>query len=157
MKNVMSNFGAPKTSSSHEITNKAKESAASLTRKSDFTRQKNTAQSNRGQNVNGKAVWWEKRDENNANLIKSYANDQECLNDFVLSVPIKRLTEDSKCNFSLAEKLDKVTDKHKIGAVHNCEKYGLNLTMYLYTEDLNNRIAEEFKVTDSFGNEVAGN
>ena len=33
-----------------------------------------------------------------------------------------------------------------IGAVHNCKEYGLDLMLYLYDEDLEGRVAEEFKV-----------
>ena len=63
----------------------------------------------------------------------------------------------SNCNFNLRELRDKTTDKHKIAAVHDCEKYGVNLIMYMKNDDLKNRIEHQFKVTDGYGNEVAGN
>ena len=44
-----------------------------------------------------------------------------------------------------------------IGAVHNCKQYGLDLMMYLYNDDLESRIEEQFKVIDGKGNEIAGN
>lgn len=81
---------------------------------------------------------------------------QDELNEYVLSRPIKKLPG-SNCNFNLDEKRDPITDIHKIAAVHDCDMYGVNLILYLKTEDLETRLEESFKVTDSSGNVVAGN
>ena len=81
---------------------------------------------------------------------------QDELNEYVLSVPVVKKTG-SHCNFNLQEKRDPKTDKHKIAAVHDCQEYGLNLIMYLKTEDLKNNIEAEFKMTDGLDTVIAGN
>lgn len=63
----------------------------------------------------------------------------------------------SRCNFNLQEKRDPITDKHKIAAVHDCQEYGLNLIMYLKSDDIKNRMESEFKMTDGLGTVIAGN
>lgn len=44
-----------------------------------------------------------------------------------------------------------------IAAVHDCELYGVNLFLYLKTDDLQTKIAAEFEAKDQFGKVVAAN
>lgn len=52
--------------------------------------------------------------------VQSAQSDQDELNEYVLSTPVKKIAG-SNCNFSLKEKRDPVSDKHKIAAVHDCD------------------------------------
>lgn len=81
---------------------------------------------------------------------------QDEINEYVLSVPVIKKAG-SRCNFNLQEKRDPITDKHKIAAVHDCQEYGLNLIMYVKSDDIKNRMESEFKMTDGLGTVIASN
>ena len=61
----------------------------------------------------------------------------------MFSVPMQQKAGE-ECTFNLIEKRNPNTDRHMIGAAHNCQNYDVNLILYLKSYDLENRIEKEF-------------
>lgn len=75
---------------------------------------------------------------------------QEVINDYVMNFEL--LTPSGYCGFRLNQEMDAELNMYKTVAVHNCNNYGVSLTLYLKPGDFEEKTVRELLVEDEEGN-----
>ena len=58
------------------------------------------------------------------------------------------------CSFKMSQKYDPTQNAVMSVGAHNCKYYGVNLIVYFLTENLEEKLEREFKVTDEDSGEI---